>query len=87
MDGENPLMESSGCKSRTTKASTQVNSERCHSPGDDWWVRSVHGKEAGHEDSAPKTRHVAMPTPLTRRNGGYSQATPTAHRPLSYSER
>src|SRR6266446_8009813 len=59
-------MESSGCKSRTVKANTQAGSECCHSPGD-WWVRSVHSKEAGHEDSAPKTRLVAMPTPLTRR--------------------
>src|SRR5260370_35697647 len=30
-------------------------------------MRSVHSKEAGREDSAPKTRLVAMPTPLTRR--------------------
>jgi len=37
-----------------------------HSPGD-WWVRSVHSKEAGREGSAPKTRLVAMPTLLTRR--------------------
>src|SRR5712692_8479576 len=59
-------MESSGCKSRTAKASTQADSECCHSPGD-WWVRSVHSKEAGREDSAPKTRLVAMPTLLTRR--------------------
>jgi hypothetical protein len=59
-------MESSGCKSRAAKASTQADSECCHSPGD-WWVRSVHSKEAGREDSAPKTRFVAMPTPLTRR--------------------
>src|SRR5271156_524360 len=59
-----PLMESSGCKSRTAKASTQAGSECCHSPGD-WWVRSVHSKEAGREDSAPKTWLVAMPTPLT----------------------
>ena len=59
-------MESSGCKSRAAKASTQADSECCHSPGD-WWVRSVHSKEAGREDSAPKTRLVAMPTPLTRR--------------------
>src|ERR1041385_3143874 len=59
-------MESSGCKSRTAKASTQADSECCHSPGD-WWVRSVHSKEAGREDSAPKTRLVTMPTPLTRR--------------------
>lgn len=62
----NPLMESSGCKSRTAKASAQADSECCHSPGD-WWVRSVHSKEAGREDSAPKTRLVAMPTLLTRR--------------------
>src|SRR5467141_2680541 len=53
-------MESSGCKSRTAKASTQAGSECCHSPGD-WWVRSVHSKEAGREDSAPKTRLIAMP--------------------------
>src|SRR5712692_7516883 len=59
-------MESSGCKSRTAKASTQADSECCHSPGD-WWVRSVHSKEAGREDSAPKTRLVAMPTLLTKR--------------------
>src|SRR5215475_9226622 len=54
------------CKSRPAKASRQAGSECCHSPGD-WWVRSVHSKEAGREDSAPKTRLVAMPTPLTRR--------------------
>ena len=39
-------MESSGCKSRTAKASMQAVSECCHSPGD-WWVRSVHSKETG----------------------------------------
>src|SRR6266852_7653568 len=59
-------MESSGCKSRTAKASTQADSECCHSPGD-WWVRSVHSKEAGREDSAPKSYIVAMPTPLALR--------------------
>jgi Aldehyde dehydrogenase family len=37
-----------------------------NTPGD-WWVRSVHSKEAGREDSAPKTWLVAMPTLLTRR--------------------
>src|SRR5216683_3643898 len=47
-------MESSGCKSRTAKASEQAGSECCHSPGN-WWVRSVHSKEAGREDSAPKS--------------------------------
>ena len=57
-------MESSGCKSRTAKANTQADGECCHSPGD-WWVRSVHSKEAGHEDSAPKTRLAAMPTLLS----------------------
>ena len=46
-------MESNGCKSRPAKASEQAGSECCHSPGD-WWVRSVHSKEAGREDSAPK---------------------------------
>src|SRR5260370_19981593 len=59
-------MESSGCKSRTAKASMQAGSECCHSPGD-WWVRSVHSKEAGREDSAPKSILVAMPTPLALR--------------------
>src|ERR1700674_5364454 len=59
-------MKSNGCKSRPVKASKQADSECCHSPGD-WWVRSVHSKEAGREDSAPKTRLVAMPTLLTRR--------------------
>src|SRR6202051_3300508 len=59
-------MESSGCKSRTAQSSRKAGSECCHSPGD-WWVRSVHSKEAGHEDSAPKTRLVAMPTLLTKR--------------------
>ena len=49
-----------------SQSSRQAGSECCHSPGD-WWVRSVHSKEAGREDSAPKTRLVAMPTPLTRR--------------------
>jgi hypothetical protein len=56
-------MKSSGCKSRPVKASEQAGSECCHSPGD-WWVRSVHSKEAGREDTAPKSFHVAMPTPL-----------------------
>src|SRR5467141_3617295 len=59
-------MESSGCKSRTAKASMRAGSECCHSPGD-WRVRSVHSKEVGREDSAPKFRLVAMPTLLTRR--------------------
>lgn len=49
-----------------SQSSRETGSECCHSPGD-WWVRSVHSKEAGREDSAPKTRLVAMPTPLTRR--------------------
>src|SRR5215510_3796680 len=35
------------------KASEQAGSECCHSSGD-WWARSVHSKEAGREDSAPK---------------------------------
>ena len=47
-------MKSNGCKSRPAKASEQAGSECCHSPGD-WWVRSVHSKEAGREDSAPKS--------------------------------
>ena len=34
--------------------SGQAGSECCHSPGD-WRVRSVHSKEAGREDSAPKS--------------------------------
>jgi hypothetical protein len=40
-DEMKPLMESSGRKSCTAKASRQAGSECCHSPGD-WWVRSVH---------------------------------------------
>jgi hypothetical protein len=36
------------------KASEQDGSECCHSPSD-WWVRSVHSKEGGRKDSAPKT--------------------------------
>ena len=56
-------MKSNGCKSRPVKASEQAGSECCHSPGD-WWVRSVHSKEAGREDSAPKSATVAMPTPF-----------------------
>ena len=55
-------MKSNGCESRTAKASEQAGSECCHSPGD-WWVRSVHSKEAGREGSAPKSNNVAMPTP------------------------
>ena len=31
-----------------------LDSECCHSPSD-WWVRSVHSKEGGRKDSAPKT--------------------------------
>src|ERR1022692_364909 len=59
-------MKSSGCKSRPAKASEQAGSECCHSSGD-WWVRSVHSKEAGREGSAPKSYIVAMPTPLAWR--------------------
>ena len=46
--------------------SGQAGSECCHSPGD-WRVRSVHSKEAGREDSVPKSFLVAMPTPLAWR--------------------
>jgi len=28
-------------------------------PRDDWWVRSVHSKKAGRENSAPKSLNVA----------------------------
>ena len=67
-------MKSNGCKSRPAKASEQAGSECCHSPGD-WWVRSVHSKEAGREDSAPKSFIVAMPTPLVERKAasGYDR--------------
>ena len=51
-------MKSNGCKSRPVKASEQAGSECCHSPGD-WWVRSAHSKEAGREDSAPKSVEIA----------------------------
>ena len=61
-------MESNGCKSRPVKASEQAGSECCHSPGD-WWVRSVHSKEAGREGSAPKSATVAMPTPFCLAEG------------------
>jgi hypothetical protein len=47
-------MKSNGCKSRASKASEQAGSECCHSPGD-WEVRSVHSKEAGREESTPKS--------------------------------
>jgi hypothetical protein len=59
-------MKSNGCESRAAKASEQAGSECCHSPGD-WWVRSVHSKEAGREGSAPKSYIVAMPTPSQQR--------------------
>jgi hypothetical protein len=67
-------MKSNGCKSRTAKASEQAGSESCHSLGD-WWVRSVDSKEAGREDSAPKSLIVAMPTPLVERKAasGYDR--------------
>ena|SRR6516164_11051535 len=67
-------MKSSGCKTRPAKASEQAGSECCHSPGD-WWVRSVHSKEAGREGSAPKSFIVAMPTPLVERKAasGYDR--------------
>ena len=67
-------MKSNGCKSRPAKASEQAGSECCHSPGD-WWVRSVHSKEAGREGSAPKSFIVAMPTPLVERKAasGYDR--------------
>ena len=56
-------MKSNGCKSRPVKASEQAGSECCHSPGD-WWVRSVHSKEAGREDQLRNLSMIAMPTPL-----------------------
>ena len=59
-------MKSNGCESRPAKASEQAGSESCHSSGD-WWVRSVDSKEAGREDSAPKSNIVAMPTPSYQR--------------------
>ena len=67
-------MKSSGCKTRPAKASEQAGSECCHSPGD-WWVRSVHSKEAGREGSALKSFIVAMPTPLGERKAasGYDR--------------
>jgi hypothetical protein len=67
-------MKSNGCKSRPAKASEQAGSECCHSPGD-WWVRSVHSKEAGREGSAPKSNIVAMPTPSYQRKAasGYDR--------------
>ena len=67
-------MKSNGCKSRPVKASEQAGSESCHSPGD-WWVRSVDSKEAGREDSAPKSNNVAMPTPSYQRKAasGYDR--------------
>ena len=67
-------MKSSGCKSRSAKASERAGSECCHSPGDGW-VRSVHSKEAGREGSAPKSFIVAMPTPFVERKAasGYDR--------------
>jgi hypothetical protein len=59
-------MKSNGCEYRSAKVSEQAGSECCHSPGD-WWVRSVHSKEAGREGSAPKSHIVAMPTPSQQR--------------------
>ena len=59
-------MKSNGCESRPAKASEQAGSECCHSLGD-WWVRSVHSKEAGREGSAPKSHNVVMPTPSQQR--------------------
>jgi hypothetical protein len=59
-------MKSNGCESRAAKVSEQAGSECCHSTGD-WWVRSVHSKEAGREDPAPKSHKVAMPTPSQQR--------------------
>ena len=61
-------MKSSGCKSRPAKASEQAGSECCHSPGD-WWVRSVHSKEAGREGSAPKSVSVANADAVRRAEG------------------
>src|SRR5260370_40704493 len=67
-------MKSNGGKSRPVKASEQAGSESCHSSGD-WRVRSVDSKEAGREDSAPKSFLVAMPTPLSERKAasGYDR--------------
>jgi hypothetical protein len=55
-------MKSNGCESRTAKASEQAGSECCHSSGD-WWVRSVHSKEAGREGQLRNLMIVVMPTP------------------------
>jgi hypothetical protein len=65
MSERNLLLQSSGRKS-WPKSSRQTSSECCHSLGD-WWMRSSHSKEAGHEDSAPKSNSVAMPTRLGSR--------------------
>ena len=65
-NGETSCWNPAGVSPARSQSSRQAGSECCHSPGDRW-VRSVHSKEAGREDSAPKTRLVAMPTPLTRR--------------------
>src|ERR1700739_4026878 len=59
-------MESSGCESRPAKAGQQAGSTCCHSPGNRW-VRSVHSKEAGREDSAPKSNPWRTPTLLCER--------------------
>ncbi len=63
-------MKSNGCESLPAKASERAGSECCHSP-DDWWVRSVHSKEAGREGSAPKSYNVAMPTPSQQRKAAF----------------
>ena len=72
-------MESSGCESRPAKASQQAGSQCCHSPGDRW-VRSVHSKEAGREDSAPKSKIVADADAVMRAEG----CTRTAGRVRTY---
>ena len=48
--------------------SGQAGSECCHSPGD-WWVRSVHSKEAGREESAPTSFLVAEADAVIRAEG------------------
>ena len=50
--------------------SGRAGSECCHAPGD-WRVRSVHSKEAGREDSAPKSFVIATPTPLAWRKAAF----------------
>jgi hypothetical protein len=67
----------SGCKSSLAEVEQTGQQRVCHFPRD-WWVRSVQGREAGCENSAPKSLNVAGAEAFRRRkaasgSGRYSE--------------